>query len=72
MNKLDLSVKVLLQELETSEDKEVTLKASFKSFAADVLNLGQYLREKNIEQETARDLIETTGMDYNLKTRKFS
>lgn len=72
MNKLELTSKVLLADMEKAENKEQALKEGLKSFAADVLNLVQFLRAKNVDEEAARDIVQQEGMDYNLKTKKFS
>lgn len=70
--KLDLAVKVLLNQIEAGENKEEVLKTGMKSFTSDALNLNLLLKEKNVDPEIAREMMEQLGLDYSGKTRKFS
>lgn len=67
-SKLDLTTQVLLNALETSEDKEAVVKEVIKSYAADSLNLLQLFKDKNLDPETIREMMEQHGLDFNGKT----
>lgn len=71
MTKLELQVQVLKQGLGIEDDKAPLLEMAMRSYAADMLNLAQYLRDKNIEMETARDIMEGHGITYDGKSKKF-
>ena len=69
--KLELQVKVLQTQIGIDEEKASLIEGAMKSFAVDVLNLAQYLRDKNIEMETARDIMEGYGVTFDGKSKKF-
>lgn len=76
MNKLELVATVLNAELKeadlTDETRKFRIAEAVRTFAADMLNLNQMLREKSLDPEAAREIMEQQGLDYSGKTRKFS
>lgn len=75
MTKLELQTKYLLSKLSngvTEQDKEQELSAALKSFASDIANLITGLKEKQVDVEVTKDLLEDYGIQYNGKTKKFS
>lgn len=72
MTKLELMSKDLAKRLEGAENKEEVLQEGIKSFASDALNLFQYLRTKNVDEDAAHFIMEQQGVDYNPKSKKFS
>lgn len=76
MNKLELVAQVLNAELKepdlSEEARKEKISIAVKTFAADMLNLLQMLRDKNVDQDAARELMEQQGMEYSGKTKKFS
>lgn len=76
MNKLELVATVLnadLKDIELSEEgRKAKIAEAVRMFAADMLNLNQMLREKSLDPEAAREIMEQQGLDYSGKTRKFS
>lgn len=69
--KLELQVKVLQTQIAIEDEKAALIETAMRSFAVDVLNLAQYLRDKNIEMETARDIMEGYGVTFDGKSKKF-
>lgn len=76
MNKLELVATVLNTELKepdlTDDQRKAKIADAVRIFAADMLNLNQMLREKSLDPEAAREIMEQQGLDYSGKTRKFS
>lgn len=76
MNKLELVATVLNAELKepdlTDDQRKAKIGEAVRMFAADMLNLNQMLRDKNLEAEASREIMEQQGLDYSGKTRKFS
>lgn len=72
MTKLELTAKVLLNQIEAGENTLEVIKDGLKSYAADSLNLLQLFRDKNLDPETIREMMEQHGLDFNGKTKKYS
>lgn len=76
MNKLELLTKVVYADLtnpEVSEElKKETISTSLKCFAGEMLNLYAICIGQEINPEFLKAIMEREGVDYNLKTKKFS
>jgi hypothetical protein len=76
MNKLELLTKVVYADItnpELSEElKKATIATSLKTFAGEMLNLYQICAGQEINPEFLKAIMEREGMDFNLKTKKFS
>jgi hypothetical protein len=75
MSQIDLMAKVLLADLSnpnSSEDEKRTMIAqAMREYTVECLNLAQYLRDSNVEMEIARGIMETKGISYDGKSKKF-
>ena len=76
MNKLELLTKVVYADItnpELSEGlKKETIATSLKTFAGEMLNLYQICVGQETNPEFLKAIMEREGMDFNLKTKKFS
>lgn len=75
MTKLELQTKVLLAETAgaaTEPEKENAINISIRSFACDVLNMIEGLREMKVENTVIKSMVEEYGICYNGKSKKFS
>lgn len=75
MTKLELSSQYLCNRVcddEARDKKQEEIQTVLKSFACDVLNLVEGLREKGVDKTVIKSVIEEYGLTYNLKSRKFS
>ena len=76
MNKLELLTKVVYADLinpDLSEEaKKETIATSLKTFAGEMLNLYQICFGQEINPEFLKAILEREGVDFNLKTKKFS
>jgi hypothetical protein len=72
---LKLIAKVLNTDLKnsdlTDESRLELIENSVREFAVDLLNKYNFLKEKNVEDNTLRELMRLEDVDFNLKTKKF-
>lgn len=75
MKKNEPIAKVLLADLnsgeKTDEQKRELIADALREYAVDLLNKALYMKEKNVDWETARDLMQIEGVDFDGKTKKF-
>ncbi len=75
MKKNELIAKVLLADLNsgerTDEQKRELIAEALRDYAVDLLNKAIYMKDKNVDWETARDLMQIEGVDFDGKTKKF-
>jgi hypothetical protein len=75
MSKLKLIAQVLSADLKRDDIDETArrqqIETAIREYAIDVLNKYNFFREKNIEDNTLKELMQMEDLDFNLKTRKF-
>lgn len=71
MTTLELQAKTLQSAIGAEDDQYNAILEGLKSYAVTVLNLAQYLREKNVDMDTARGIMEGHGISYDGKSKKF-
>lgn len=75
MNKLELQTENLLNKVDKPESWEgaaTEVKTAMKSFACDVLNMVEGLRENKVTVPVIKNMVAEYGISYNAKSKKFS
>ena len=71
MNTLELQAKVLQTTLGLPDEKAVVIEQTMRSYTIDILNIAQYLRDKNVDMDTSRGILEGHGITFDGKSKKF-
>jgi len=75
MSKLGLIAKAILADAKNPEipdDKKMeTIEEGMKVFAVELINLFNYLKEKGVDTEISVGVIETMGVQYDGRAKKF-
>lgn len=75
MNKLELIARALLSDLsdesKSPEEKRTIIAESLKSYGAEVVNLGIYLTQKQLEPDMIREIMEPHGLEFDGKKKRF-
>lgn len=74
MNKLELQTKHMIEQtakIENEELREHQTKMFMKSFAIDLLNMVEGLRQNDATMPVIKSMVEQYGISFNGKSKKF-